>query len=153
MLGELGDHTVTPELADTVGALVNEAEGDLAIEGVATSAIRSLGQLGGAAAAGAAARAAADTRHPAYHRVAIESLGQMCDPDQGAKALAAARAGRDPRWQPPPKRPNNAAAEAVPRTGDAASLGERRRRFPCRPRDALGHRGPSNFASRVGEEI
>ncbi|MEP6652197.1 MAG: HEAT repeat domain-containing protein [Myxococcales bacterium] len=96
LLGELGDHTVTPELADTVGTLVNEAEGDLAIEGVATSAIRSLGRLGGAAAAGAAARAAADTRHPAYHRVAIESLGQMCDPDQGAKALAAARAGRDP---------------------------------------------------------
>lgn len=96
LLGELGDHTVTPELADTVATLVNEAEGDLAIEGVATSAIRSLGRLGGAAAAGAAARAAADTRHPAYHRVAMESLGQMCDPDQGAKAIAAARAGRDP---------------------------------------------------------
>ena len=95
MLGELGDRSVTRELADIVAGLVNEAEADLAIESVVMSALRSLARLGGPDAATAAARLAGDARHPAYRRVAVEALGQLCDPGVGAKTLAAVRSGSD----------------------------------------------------------
>jgi HEAT repeat protein len=96
LLGERGDRTLGRELGEALRGLVNEAEDDLAIEGVAVSALRSLGRLGGADAAHVAADLAGDGRHP-YRRVAIEALGEICDPDVGAKALAAVRAGADPR--------------------------------------------------------
>ena len=92
--GELGDRSLTKELAETLEALVNEAEADLAIEGVAVSVLRSLAHLGGPDAAGAAARLVGDARHP-YRRAAIEALGEICDADVGARALATARTGAD----------------------------------------------------------
>ncbi len=92
--GELGDRSVARELAETLDLLVNEGEGDLAIEGVAVSALRSLAHLGGPDAARAAARLAGDARHP-YRRAAIEALGEICDGDVGARALATVRAGAD----------------------------------------------------------
>jgi HEAT repeat protein len=95
-LGQHGDRAAAAELAATVPALVNEAEGDLAIEGVTVSALRALGHLGGAEAAAVAARLAADRRHP-YRHTAVEVLGQLCDPGAGARALAAVRTGSDPQ--------------------------------------------------------
>ncbi|MES1157550.1 MAG: HEAT repeat domain-containing protein, partial [Haliangium ochraceum] len=94
LLGELGDRAVADALADALAALVNEAEADLAIEGVVVAALRSLGALGGPAAAGAAARLATDVRHP-YRALAVDVLGDICDPGAGARALAAVRAGTD----------------------------------------------------------
>src|SRR6185295_19353896 len=86
-LGPLGDRAAAGELAAATGALVNEAEGDLAIEGVTVSALRALGRLGGPDAVMVAARLAQDRRHP-YRQTAVELLGQLCDPGVGARTLA-----------------------------------------------------------------
>jgi hypothetical protein len=81
-------------LADALPSLVNEAEGDLAIEAVTIAALRSLGALGGPDAARAAAALARDDAHP-YRHVATEVLGRICDPGVGAATLAALRASPD----------------------------------------------------------
>jgi|GEM_PF-1308620 len=94
LLGELADARAAKPLADLLAGLVNEAEGDLAIEAVVVASLRALGRLGGPDAGAAAALLARDTRHP-YRQLAIEALGQICDPTAGAAALAAVRAGAD----------------------------------------------------------
>ncbi len=94
LLGDVSDAGVAKELATILAALVNEAEGDLAIEGVAVAALRSLGRLGGPDAARAVAQLALDARHP-YRHLAIETLGEICDAGPGAKALAIVRVEKD----------------------------------------------------------
>src|SRR5947209_1365208 len=47
LIGELGDKTAAHDLATALKRLVNEGEGDLAVEGVVVSALRSLAHLGG----------------------------------------------------------------------------------------------------------
>ena len=95
LIGELGDKSAARDLAAALKALVTEAEGDLAIEGVAVAALRSLGHLGGPEAVAAAVALAGDTRHP-YRQTAIEALGMLCDPTAGAATLRAMLGGRDP---------------------------------------------------------
>ena len=94
LLGETRDPVAGSVLAKLLPDLVNEAESDLAIEGIATAALRSLGRQGGPVAVKAAADLSRDARHP-YRPTAIEVLGQLCDPTLGAAALAAARKGTD----------------------------------------------------------
>jgi HEAT repeat protein len=95
LVGELGDKSAARELAAALKRLVNEAEGDIAIEGVAVAALRSLGHLGGPEAVAAAVALAGDTRHP-YRQTAIEALGMLCDPSAGAATLRTIVGGRDP---------------------------------------------------------
>jgi HEAT repeat protein len=94
LLGELREPRAAKPLADLVSGLVNEAEGDLAVEAVVVASLRSLARLGGPDAGAVAATLARDARHP-YRQVAIEVLGQLCDPGAGAAALADVRAGKD----------------------------------------------------------
>jgi HEAT repeat protein len=94
LVDEIGDRSDANALAEILVSLVNEAEADLAIEGVAVSALRSLGHLGGPQAARVAARLAVDGSHP-YRQAAIEALGQICDGDIGAKALTRLRSDPD----------------------------------------------------------
>jgi len=95
LLGETRDPVAAQALAGALPSLVNEAEGDLAVEGIATAALRSLGRQGGPEAVKVAADLSRDARHP-YRQLAIEVLGQLCDPGAGATALAAARASSTP---------------------------------------------------------
>jgi len=95
LIGELGDKSAARDLAVALKALVNEAEGDIAIEGVAVAALRSLAHLGGPEAVSSAVTLAGDTRHP-YRQTAIEALGTLCDPGAGAATLRAMVGGRDP---------------------------------------------------------
>ena len=94
LLGEMGDKSAAPALAAALRRLVNEAEGDIAVEGVAVAALRALAHLGGAEAITAAVALAKDVRHP-YRPTAIEALGFLCDPGAGAAALQAIAAGTD----------------------------------------------------------
>jgi HEAT repeat protein len=94
LIGEWGDPHVTDALADQLPALVNEGEGDLAAEGIAIAAIRSLGHAGGPRSAAALAALTRDEKHP-YRQSAVESLGLLCDPTTGFQALAAARQSPD----------------------------------------------------------
>jgi len=95
LLGETRDPVAAHALAGALPSLVNEAEGDLAVEGIAAAALRALGRQGGPEAIKAAADLSRDARHP-YRQTAIEVLGQLCDPGAGAAALAAVRAGSTP---------------------------------------------------------
>jgi HEAT repeat protein len=95
LVGELGDKSAARDLAAELKRLVKEAEGDIAIEGVAVAALRALGHLGGPEAVAVAVGLAGDPRHP-YRQTAIETLGLLCDPGAGAATLRAAVGGRDP---------------------------------------------------------
>ncbi len=94
LVGELGDKTAARDLAAALKRLVNEGEGDLAVEGVAVAALRSLTHLGGPEAVSSAVALTNDTRHP-YRQNAIEALGLLCDPGAGAKTLHAIAGGGD----------------------------------------------------------
>jgi len=88
LIGELGDKSAAHDLAAALRRLVNEGEGDLAVEGVAVAVLRSLAHLGGPEAVSSSVTLANDTRHP-YRQNAIEALAMMCDPGAGAKTLHA----------------------------------------------------------------
>jgi HEAT repeat protein len=95
LVGELGDRRAAPDLAAALRRLVNESEADIALEGVAASALRALARLGGPPAIDAAVTLAGDKRHP-FRQTAIEALGVLCDPGRGATTLRAIEAGSDP---------------------------------------------------------
>jgi HEAT repeat protein len=92
LIGESGDTGAAPQLATTLRSLVNEAEGDLALEGVAATALRALARLGGPDAVGAAVTMAGDKRHP-YRAAAVEALTTLCDPVAGRATLRALATG------------------------------------------------------------
>jgi HEAT repeat protein len=94
LLGERGDRSAAAPLADHLRQLVNESEADVALEGVAASALHALGSLGGPAAVSSAVTLANDTRHP-FRGVAIEALGTLCDPGAGAATLQGIAGGAD----------------------------------------------------------
>ena len=95
LIGESGDRSAAPALAEALKHLVVESEADLALEGVAATALRALAQLGGPEALQAALALAADTRHP-FRGGAIEALGTLCDPGRGQAALQSFVTGPDP---------------------------------------------------------
>ena len=89
LLGESGDRSAAGLLAEALRRLVVESEADLALEGVAATALRALAHLGGPEAVEAALTLAADTRHP-FRSTAIDALGVLCDPDRGRATAAGA---------------------------------------------------------------
>jgi HEAT repeat protein len=95
LLGESSDRSSAPLLAEALRRLVVESEADLALEGVAATALRALAHLGGPDALQAAITLSADTRHP-FRSSAIEALGALCDPDLGRVTLRAFVTGGDP---------------------------------------------------------
>jgi HEAT repeat protein len=95
LIGESGDHDAAPQLATTLRGLVNESEADMALEGVAATALRALARLGGPDAVGAAVTLAGDKRHP-YRSTAVEALGTLCDPAAGRATLRALAVGTEP---------------------------------------------------------
>jgi HEAT repeat protein len=94
LLGELGDRATAPGLASALTRLVSESEADIALEGVTAAALRALSHIGGPEAIGAAVALAKDGKHP-FRPVAVEALGNLCDPDAGAATLRALEAGSD----------------------------------------------------------
>jgi HEAT repeat protein len=92
LIGESGDKGAAPQLATELRGLVSEAEADLALEGVAATALRALARLGGPDAVGAAVTMAGDKRHP-YRSTAVEALGTLCDPVAGRATLRALATG------------------------------------------------------------
>ena len=94
LIGESGDPSAAGLLATALRGLVNEAEADLALEGVAATALRALAHLGGPDAVGAAVTMAGDKRHP-YRPAAIEALGTLCDPVAGRATLRALATGTE----------------------------------------------------------
>jgi len=95
LIGETGDRAAAPPLATALTRLVSESEADLALEGVAATALRALARLGGPEAVGAAVTLAGDKRHP-FRSTAVEALGVLCDPVAGRATLRALATGNEP---------------------------------------------------------
>jgi HEAT repeat protein len=95
LIGEAGDRSAAPLLAEALRRLVVESEADMALEGVAATALRALAHLGGSEAVDAAVTLAGDTHHP-FRATAIEALGMLCDPDRGHAVLSSFVSGSDP---------------------------------------------------------
>jgi HEAT repeat protein len=112
LLGELADAGAASEMAAALARLVNESEADIALEGVTTSTLRALAQLGGPAAVTAAVTLANDTRHP-FRQAAVEALGRLCDPQAGAATLRKLASG--------PESPLTLAAHAAQRRCSGAT--------------------------------
>ncbi len=93
LIAESGDRAAAPQVAAALRGLVSEAEGDLALQGVAAAVLRALARLGGPDAVATAVALAGDPRHP-YQSTAVEALGTLCDP-AGNAALHAIATGRD----------------------------------------------------------
>jgi hypothetical protein len=93
LIAESGDRAAAPQVAAALRSLVTEAEGDLALQGVAAAVLRALARLGGPDAVTTAVALAGDPRHP-YQSTAVEALGTLCDP-AGNAALHAITTGRD----------------------------------------------------------
>ena len=101
LIGESGDHGAAPQLATALRSLVNEAEGDLALEGVTATALRALAHLGGPDAVGAAVTMAGDKRHP-YRVGRDRSAEHAVRSGRGPRDAARARrraASRGWRWR------------------------------------------------------
>jgi HEAT repeat protein len=95
LLGESGDRSATPQLANTLHNLVSQSEADMALEGVAAATLRALARLGGPDALAAAVSLAADTRHP-FRRPAVDALGLVCDPGVGRATVQSLTNDPDP---------------------------------------------------------
>jgi HEAT repeat protein len=94
LLGDSGDRTVAPLLAEALHRLVNQSEGDMALEGPAAATLRALARLGGPEATQAAVALAGDKRHP-YRETAVEALGVLCDPGAGRATLRTLASDKD----------------------------------------------------------
>jgi hypothetical protein len=90
LIGETGDHGAAPELATALRGLVNEAEADLALEGVAATALRALGRLGGPDASARPSRWPATSAIPTDRRRS-RRWGTLCDPVARPRHVARAR--------------------------------------------------------------
>ncbi len=95
VLGDSGDRSATPQLANTLHNLVSQSEADMALEGPAAATLRALARLGGPDALTAAVSLAADTRHP-FRRPALDALGALCDPGIGRATLQTFATNPDP---------------------------------------------------------
>jgi HEAT repeat protein len=94
LLADLKDPRTTARMAAALKRLQSESQSDLSLEGTATETVMSLAAIGGKTAVAAAAGLLTDSR-PALQRAAVQALGRLCDPDQGAAALRTAAQSKD----------------------------------------------------------
>ncbi len=95
LLGQLQDRAAAPEMSGAVQRLLVESGPDLALEGVAVTAITALASIGGNEALDTALMVAADPR-PSLQRGGITALGILCDGAAGRAVLLRAAQGNDP---------------------------------------------------------
>jgi HEAT repeat protein len=94
LLADLKDPRTTARMATALKRLQNESQSDLSLEGTATETVMALAAIGGKTAVAAAASLLTDSR-PALQRAAVQALGRLCDPDEGAAALRTAAQSKD----------------------------------------------------------
>jgi HEAT repeat protein len=94
LLADLKDPRTTARMAAALTRLQSESQSDLSLEGTATETVMALAAIGGKPAVAAAASLLTDSR-PALQRAAVQALGRLCDPDEGAAALRTAAQSKD----------------------------------------------------------
>jgi HEAT repeat protein len=94
LLAELKDPRTTARMAAALKRLQTESQSDLSLEGTATETVMALAAIGGKDSVAAAAGLLADPR-PSLQKAAVQALGRLCDPGEGAAALRAAAQSKD----------------------------------------------------------
>jgi HEAT repeat protein len=94
LLAELKDPRTTARTAAALKRLQTESQSDLSLEGTATETVMALAAIGGKDSVAAAAGLLADPR-PSLQKAAVQALGRLCDPGEGAAALRAAAQSKD----------------------------------------------------------
>ena len=88
-----GKHHAT-YVANLNKLIVGTEFADLSLEGTVTETVMALATIGGKDSVAAAAGLLADPR-PSLQKAAVQALGRLCDPGQGAAALRAAAQSKD----------------------------------------------------------
>jgi HEAT repeat protein len=94
LLAEMKDRRTTKPMAEALKRLRKESESDVSLESTASETVTALAALGGKDAVAAAVDLLADSR-PVLQRAAVQALGTLCDPGQGATALKKASQSKD----------------------------------------------------------
>lgn len=94
LLGGRKDPRLLPGLKEVLKRLLRESEADLSLEAVVADTAVVLADLRTPEAISALVSLLSDAR-PSIKRIAIDILGMVCDPEQGAAALRSASASKD----------------------------------------------------------
>jgi HEAT repeat protein len=94
LLGERKDPRTVPALVEVLSRLLTESQADLSLEGVIASTAMALATIRSPEAMAALAGLVSDGR-PSVQRIAVDALGVVCDPGQGAAALRKAATSKD----------------------------------------------------------
>lgn len=94
LLADRKDPKTARDLVEILSRLIAESQADISLEGVIADTAMTLATLGGSEAISALAGLLSDAR-PSVQRIAVESLGVVCDPGTGATALRAAAHSKD----------------------------------------------------------
>ena len=94
LLADMKDSRTTARMAAALKRLQTESQSDLSLEGTVTETVMALATIGGKDSVAAAAGLLADPR-PSLQKAAVQALGRLCDPGQGAAALRAAAQSKD----------------------------------------------------------
>jgi HEAT repeat protein len=94
LLADMKDRRTAKPMADALKRLRKESESDVSLEGTASETVMALAALGGKEAAAAAVDLLSDSR-PVLQKAALQALGTLCDPGEGALALKKASQSKD----------------------------------------------------------
>ncbi len=94
LLAEMKDKRTAQPMAEVLKRLRKESEADISLESTASETVMALAAVGGKTAVGAAVDLLSDPR-PVLQRAAIQALGALCDPGEGAAALKKASQSKD----------------------------------------------------------
>jgi HEAT repeat protein len=94
LLVDLKDPRTPAPMAAALKRLQTESQSDLSLEGTAAETVMALAAIGGKDSVAAAANLLADPR-PSLQKAAVQALGRLCDPGQGAAALRTAAQSKD----------------------------------------------------------
>lgn len=94
ILGERKDPRLVPGLTEILNRLLTESQADLSLEGVIADTAMALAAIRTPEAISALVGLISDSR-PSVQRIAVDSLGVVCDPGAGAAALRKAAASKD----------------------------------------------------------
>jgi HEAT repeat protein len=94
LLAEMKDQRTGKPMAEALQRLRKESQADIALESTTSETVLALAALGGQEAVSAAADLLTDAR-PVLQKAAIQALGSLCDPGEGAAALKTASQSKD----------------------------------------------------------
>jgi HEAT repeat protein len=94
LLAEMKDRRTVKPMAEALKRLRQESQSDVSLESTASETVMALAALGGKDAVAAAVDLLSDSRQ-VLQKAAVQALGELCDPGEGAAALKKASQSKD----------------------------------------------------------